>query len=524
MKWGKLLSIIFYGGFAAPLLANNISVSNVSLTGRNVSAGPNNAANYVYVTCDVRWENSWRTSTPPGNWDAAWVFIKYRVGSGAWKHATLHPSMHLPPSGATITPSSDGKGVFLYSSADNSGTVNYPGIKLRWDYGADGVLDNDRVTANVLAIEMVYVPQGTFSLGSGGFESGSFTDGSWTSGASIPFSVTSENALTINTGGGNLWGTSTSGLNTIGSAGTLPASFPKGYNAFYCMKYSIGQGQYVDFLNLLTFSQQATRTAVSPDSSAGSYAMFTTGQSQHRSGIKIRVPGIATSTPAVYACDLSGDGNYNQPDDGQDVACDYLSWADGVAYAAWAGLRPMTELEFEKACRGTAVPVPGELAWGTTNSTPATSVTNSGTGSETASPSNANSNFNNSLAVPGPLRVGIFAGVSTNREQSGATVYGIMDMSGDLWERTVTVGSLTGRAFAGSHGTGVLDASGNPSGVSDWPGTNADGSGFRGGVWDSPSFFMDVSDRSVAALTSDVRGGNSNSAGTRGFRAVRTAP
>ena len=29
----------------------------------------------------------------------------------------------------------------------------------------------------------------------------------------------------------------------------------------------------------------------------------------------------------------------------------HITWADGVAWAAWAGLRPMTEFEFEKAAR-----------------------------------------------------------------------------------------------------------------------------------------------------------------------------
>ena len=46
--------------------------------------------------------------------------------------------------------------------------------------------------------------------------------------------------------------------------------------------------------------------------------------------------------------------------------CNFLSWQDGYAYAGWAGLRPMTELEFEKACRGPLNPVPHEHAWGST--------------------------------------------------------------------------------------------------------------------------------------------------------------
>ena len=58
--------------------ANNISVTNVSLTGQNT------ADNYTFVRFDISWENSWRTSSAPANWDAAWIFVKYRVGNGNW--------------------------------------------------------------------------------------------------------------------------------------------------------------------------------------------------------------------------------------------------------------------------------------------------------------------------------------------------------------------------------------------------------------------------------------------------------
>ena len=44
-----------------------------------------------------------------------------------------------------------------------------------------------------------------------------------------------------------------------------------------------------------------------------------------------------------------------------------LSWPDLCAYADWAALRPMTELEYEKACRGPNNPVLGEYAWGNTS-------------------------------------------------------------------------------------------------------------------------------------------------------------
>ena len=41
-------------------------------------------------------------------------------------------------------------------------------------------------------------------------------------------------------------------------------------------------------------------------------------------------------------------------------------WDDAIRYSAWVGLRPMTELEFEKACRGPLATVDGEFPWGDT--------------------------------------------------------------------------------------------------------------------------------------------------------------
>jgi hypothetical protein len=62
------------------IYSNNIQVTNVTLTSQNTSAGANNSANYTHIQFDVQWENSWRLSSGPSNWDAAWIFAKFRVG------------------------------------------------------------------------------------------------------------------------------------------------------------------------------------------------------------------------------------------------------------------------------------------------------------------------------------------------------------------------------------------------------------------------------------------------------------
>jgi hypothetical protein len=104
------------------------------------------------------------------------------------------------------------------------------------------------------------------------------------------------------------------------------------------------------------------------------------------------------------------------------------------------------------------------------------------------------------------------------RVNSGGGFYGVMELSGNVWERAVTVGNSTGRAFEGRyHGNGVLDSSGNPN-VTSWPGTNANGAGFRGGGWFNFATSARLSDRVFAAYTST---GRANSDGGRG---VRSAP
>jgi hypothetical protein len=40
------------------ILANNISVSNVKLSGQNTTAGINNTNNYTFVQFDLSWDNS----------------------------------------------------------------------------------------------------------------------------------------------------------------------------------------------------------------------------------------------------------------------------------------------------------------------------------------------------------------------------------------------------------------------------------------------------------------------------------
>ena len=488
--------------FHSSIWGNNLTISNMYLRGQNDAEG------YKMIKMDVRWDNSWRTSTYESNHDAVWIFAKYRQlwQEGVWNHATINVTGHTVPAGATVSVPADSKGAFIYRNADGVGSVNFTDLQLRWNYTADGLNNTDSVEICVFGIEMVYIPQGNFFLGDGnGASVGQFIQGTTTN---TPFEVTSENEIELsNTSTSHLWATS-----VTGAAGTLPAAYPKGYQAFYVMKYEITQGQYRDFLNKLTRTQQGNRNlgiTVVKRYAANSLSP------NNRNSIRLATD-LGGTLPYIFDCDLNNNDVGNEADDGEHIACNHLSAYDILAYCDWSGLRPITELEYEKACRGTLNPYPNEKAWGNTNIIAAVSIQSSGLNNEyPTNPTITNVNYGNAAAVQGPLRAGSFAGAATTREQAGATYYGVMEMSGNCWEFMVGISRATERSFNGSHGDGVLSATGEYN-QANWPNRL----GFRGGAWISNTTnLISVSDRTNAGA--DYYTQRANSTGGRG---VRTAP
>lgn len=467
--------------------ANNISITNL------VKASVNTVSGYTMLQFDIAWSNSWRDIE---NWDAAWIFIKYRVqgSTAAWSHATLNyvdgtNDGHTPSAGAVIRTTTDGKGVFIYRNTNGSGNVNFIGLQLRWNYAADGLASNTLVDVSVSAIEMVYVPQGSFWLGDG---SNTIVNGQFESGTSgNPFQINSENEIQLgggaagSLGNNNRTGMANNGLFSMSPVSiddfddvtvqTLPASFPKGTLPFYCMKYEITQAQYVDFLNKLSPAQAANRY------DAFNYSGNSGGYTATRYNITGTHPSMTTVTP--------------------DLPAVYVEWYDAAAYADWAGLRPMTELEFEKACRGPLAPVIDEYAWGTSgiNAISYFPINNQGQANESVGANYnitlGNAWYGDTRGFDAITRVGIFAAHPSNsgRITAGSTYWGIMEMSGHCWERTVSVGRPESRIFTGSHGDGNLNAAGNATNP-DWPGfisgqgvITAIGCGYRGGAFSFPN-------------------------------------
>jgi formylglycine-generating enzyme required for sulfatase activity len=422
----KLILLVFIISFGIIIKANNIQITNVSVVPSNNT-----------IKFDVSWDNGWCSNTL-NNWDAAWLFFKYKDVNGVWQHMYLTNVGNIIPPGFTANMATSpilGVGTFLYRSTAGNGTTTLTNVELGIATAqATGIFD-----INAYGIEMVYIPQASFYVGDG------VSDGSY-----FPITnVTSSNTTLVDP------------LSVPTSI--ISTTFPNGFNAFYCMKYELSQGGYRDFLNSLTYNQQVAHIVPLPTISAGSAALV----DLFRNIIRIKTPGVIaapTNTPAVFGCDANNNGTYDEPTDGEWIACNYLSWVDHSAYLYWAGLRPLTELEFEKSARGILLPVPNEYAWGNSfiNTTPFT-FSNLNEASEIVT--NAASNpFGNSInggtIGTGPVRNGMFATATSNRISSGAGFYGVMELTGNLLERVVTTRNTTGLTYKGDHGSGVLSSNG----------------------------------------------------------------
>jgi formylglycine-generating enzyme required for sulfatase activity len=329
----------------------------------------------------------------------------------------------------------------------------------------------------VFAIEMVRVPAGPFYLGTGGGEASAFRSGP----SRLPFLVEAQASIAL--GGGNEQLDWPAGHAAGTAEGSTHPDFPTGFGAFYVMRHELALGQYVNFLNTLTPAQADARRLLG---TTGHYDVRRTAAGAHTTALPF-------------------------------VAASMLSWADGAAFADWAGLRPMTELEFEKAARGPKPPLENEFAWGSTLVVPPFGVADAGSRVERPIPTIANANYLDHPRVRGAVRVGSFAAPGKTREQAGAGYTGALELSGDLWERVVTVGNALGRAYTGAHGDGALDPSGDAD-VAGWPDAAGEGSGFRGGDWASGEASLRTSDRSYAAYARAYR------YTFFGWRGVRTAP
>lgn len=496
-----MLPVLLFVFLTGSVSANNITVSNVTY----LSASDE-------VQFDLTWENSWRNTASAGstqNFDGAWVFVKYRhacaddsLNASEYRHMWLNTtaSTHTVPVGdslrvgtTTISATARGMGVFIYRATDGSGTFTASGVKLKWDKAAQGAVGTDW-DIRVFAIEMVYIPAAAFYLGDGGGSNYQFYAYPTTTS---PYKVTAENAaLNVGTTSGYLY----CGTVTIGS-GNLPAGYPKGYGPFWIMKYEVTQLQYVDFLNSLNRSQQASYVVTS-GLGAGNmtatnvYVMSNSSTIQYRNGI--RCPSTFHSTkPITFFCDQNGNGIGNEADDGMMIACNYIGYSSYylLRWLDWAALRPMSELEFEKVCRGSDAVYGGlisnETPWSLTGSiagnyTYVTNMTNMGRANETPSTTGIGLVHAGNTTVNGPRRVGSTFTLSTDRIYAGAAYYGAADMGGNVMEYVNK--AYAANAFVRTDlGDGTM-ATSYPSNWTSYP-------AFRGGDYAESITYCAISDR-----------------------------
>jgi formylglycine-generating enzyme required for sulfatase activity len=327
------------------------------------------------------------------------------------------------------------------------------------------------------------------------------------SGEDLGYLIESEDEIAVGTAAGQLTWNNTG---QMGELANVPAPYPKGHRAFYILKHQVTQGEYADFINHLNGNQITIRF---PYGGQGEYryAVFKT----------MSAPRVATRP---------------------ERAANWISWADGRAYLWWAGLRPMTELEYEKAARGPAEPVSGEYAWGSTTLVQSVVIL----GDESGQPIvQGNCNIGNPMQLfqggdgsQGPVpddafrasryqdhaeaifRVPESEQTFTPREETGASYYGIMGLSGNLWEFVVSLGTDKGRSYLAEHGNGQLDAAAGPDAPNSWPTPDNQGVGFRGGSWYTKTSSGRIADR---CFGSGLTGYAERSHDT-GIRGVRTAP
>ncbi|MCP3958428.1 MAG: formylglycine-generating enzyme family protein [bacterium] len=470
-------------------------------------------------TFEMMWSGSWRLDD---SWDAAWIFLKIKQSDGSWKSVPLStdPAHHQVPEGAVAVPSEDGAGVFLHWGPDaKAGEQSMGAVTVNWRVRLTTPGDTMASEAEFVALRMVRVPEGPFWAGdpktkvTGAFHDADSVDRKQSNTA---FLVESEDAIEVVRQPAEGRGRKCLNYSRRGGdcLGPVPADFPKGHQPFYMMRSQLTQGQFADFINALVGDQKTLR--------------YPYVDGAFRFAIHWEQGGFRVATRPRRACN-------------------FLSWADGAAYAAWAGLRPMTELEYEKACRGVAVddqvPESGAYAWGNTRLYRGGVIQGmGGMGGEVLLVGNCNvdnlgRDFFGGDGGSGPVKDDFFMAsgfkfspishfqtmlgtLGFPSTVTGASATGIMALSGNLWESCVSLAHPEGRKFTGTHGTGELTQGGEAPASLGWP-ANQGGFGFRGGSW--------------ITLTSEARVANRRSASgldgrylfrspDTGFRCVRTAP
>ena len=427
--------IVFILGMSLSSKANNLVLGTPTISGST-------------ITFSIKWDNSWKVSTGPSNWDAVWIFVKRQSASSNlsnWMHSTISSSS-IAGTLLQVDAVGDQMGVFVRRTDGIMRAMQATNVTLTLPtaVGTDNI--------KVMGIEMVYVPQGPFYVGDGSSQN------AMGNASNQPLLVNSA-LLSANSSGmpKAVYG----GQYALGSSANLLSTFPFGYDGFYCMKYEITTQEYVGFLNTLNYNQQMALqdnpAVTKPESAIGTALNQKFGYK-----IAIKTPGIAADgQPAVYGNDATIDANFDQDNDGLGLPV-ALSLKEFLAFLSWTALRPMSEFEYEKSCRGPLQAVANEFAWGTTqintfapNDTYA--VGNRFTPSETLNPGYVSTIGFTTVGRGLVSRAGITANNASDRVHASAAYYGILDMTGNVFEGCVGGWNFDYSTFTTANGNAVLD-------------------------------------------------------------------
>jgi len=443
------------------------------------------------IQFDADWTGSWRNDS---NHDAAWIFFKVRPeGAKEWQHIRLAADRELNPKGYAsegnrkmdflVPRGEDGyTGMFIRQASQSSPcSIALTHVTAVWDLSKSKDIGRDtKVQIIAVCLKIVYIAEGPFYLGSGGTEpSGWYECPEPKKERAATFGITNGNAsiavhdgaddaadfpayLVKNAGPiptgkkpGLLWA-----RGAEPEEGEIPATFPNGYRAFYVMKDSINPSDYVIFLNTVPAKVADALYDKEGGYFVGTYYKFEEGKVNPRV-----ISREGTGPDYTYVQTMSTRGVVAR---GWTSGMRWLNWEGGATFAAWAGLRPFTELEFEKYMRGPRQPVPDEAHHS-------------------------------------------YWGIQTRYKRSP-------------WprERPVSAARTDGwnpKTFTGTHGLGTADV------PADWPKKDAVGVGFRGG-WSLFLLFDHLGDPGF--YRTSARGKmtlvDPNPLVTYSFRGARTAP
>jgi formylglycine-generating enzyme required for sulfatase activity len=359
--------------------------------------------NHKQLSFSISWKHCWNLEgkASPNNHDAVYFFLKGSHNNVQSKTLGLK-SISSNSNGVIVKLKSIGGLIETQTQIDTA-------IKVSLLVDLEEPLLAGDWNINAYALEMAQIPEGSFWVGD------SLSNNTLGNQKSSPLLIDCISKSVFQKG------------DTI----ALTNNAVSGFKAFYLMKQEICQSNYVDFLNSISEEEaELMKPSI--------LSLPVNSPQRNRCFI--------TQIGKQFGVDANQNSILNEGNDGGAIACNWLTNNQLLAYLSWAGLRPLTELEFEKSCRGPIISKPKEFAWGTIYSTDANELVMANTNFETASETgNDSSGLTNhaliagSRYIEGPIRSGFAFTQKSNRIRAGAGFYGNADLSGNLWEQCLKV-------------------------------------------------------------------------------------